>query len=232
MKIKNVRHILFDLDDTLCDYKGASQRAIQEVNRLLSQKPQINTDLFWKRYKESEPSMFKKFLANEITRSQYRMDRFRSVLATFDELSDSFAAELNHVFMKATNEGISLFEDVHETLSELSKSGVEMSIITNGPSDTQRRKIESFGIDHFFTNVFVSEKIGFAKPDERFFNVALSELSLTATDVIVVGDSYEYDITGAIRIGAHSILVDREGRFPNYQGARIRQIRDLLPLVS
>ena len=63
-----VKNIIFDLDDTLCDYSGAKERAIGELTKILDER-NINSKMFWEKYKEIEPKLFEKFALKEINDS-------------------------------------------------------------------------------------------------------------------------------------------------------------------
>ena len=91
-----------------------------------------------------------------------------------------------------------------------------LAIATNGPSDVQRAKLRSSGLERYFPVVIVSEEIGSGKPEVEMFRIALDRLAVGADEAIVVGDSHERDIVGARDAGITSILVDRGA--PQSQG--------------
>ena len=82
-------------------------------------------------------------------------------------------------------------------------------MITNGPSDLQRFKIEVLGIESWFDAIVVSGEIGIAKPDPAVFQVALSELNLDAEDVWHIGDNVKTDVGSANAAGLCSVWLNR-----------------------
>ncbi len=104
-----IRHIIFDLDDTLCDYRKARENAKSPINEVLNVH-EIGTDVFWKRFNQVEPVLFRRFADGAITRNEYRICRFADVLEGFHEKFGNLTTELNHIYMQETNARIELFD--------------------------------------------------------------------------------------------------------------------------
>jgi len=85
----------------------------------------------------------------------------------------------------------------------------ELVLLTNGPSDVQRRKLDASGLAPFFPVVVASGDVGFGKPDARIFMLALAAVGMSAVEAVSVGDSIEKDVVGARNAGIRSVLVDR-----------------------
>ena len=86
-----------------------------------------------------------------------------------------------------------------------------LGIITNGPAEHQWDKIHALGVLEWIpeTAVFVSGELKIAKPDSRIFAYAEQHIGVDKKDMFYVGDSYENDVTGAVRTGWHSIWMNR-----------------------
>jgi putative hydrolase of the HAD superfamily len=89
---------------------------------------------------------------------------------------------------------------VVETLDYLKKRGYQMHIITNGFSEVQHKKIVSSGLNAYFKRIFISEDIQHPKPDKRIFQHALKCCNAKKSKSIMIGDSWESDIVGAMNI--------------------------------
>jgi 2-haloacid dehalogenase len=73
----------------------------------------------------------------------------------------------------------------------------ELAIITNGVERTQLNRFNKSQIKSYFKHIFVSGKIGYAKPSRYFFDYVFREMKLSEkSDVLVVGDSLTSDIQG------------------------------------
>jgi FMN phosphatase YigB (HAD superfamily) len=67
---------------------------------------------------------------------------------------------------------------------------------------------------------------GFTKPHPSIFELVLARLDVAPADAAMVGDSPEDDIHGALKLGMRAFLVDREDRYPDYEG-RLTDLREL-----
>ena len=77
--------------------------------------------------------------------------------------------------------------------------------MTNGFKEVQYPKIKRSGLEPFFDYIFISEEIGFNKPDIRIFEYALNKMKISADKAIFVGDDYEVDILGAANAGIDQV---------------------------
>jgi putative hydrolase of the HAD superfamily len=74
-------------------------------------------------------------------------------------------------------------------------------ILTNGPVDPQRRKLEGSGLLGLVDAALVSEEVGWHKPDRRAFAAALAAVGGSPESAAMVGDHLEADICGALQAG-------------------------------
>jgi FMN phosphatase YigB (HAD superfamily) len=57
----------------------------------------------------------------------------------------------------------------------------------------------------------------------------LELLEVAAADAVMVGDTVEDDVEGALAVGMRAVLVDREGRYPERES--IDDLRALLNVI-
>ena len=65
------------------------------------------------------------------------------------------------------------------------------------------------GLSGLVDDVVVSAEAGVAKPAPEIFDLALRRLQCSAERAVIVGDSPETDIAGAVRAGVRAVLIDR-----------------------
>jgi putative hydrolase of the HAD superfamily len=129
----------------------------------------------------------------------------------FDKF-DEYFAELFAYF--AEPEAWSLYPEVPETLSVLKKRSLILGVISNFDSRLVR-VLNGLGAGSWFEEIFVSSRVGYAKPDARIFHAALNHHGLKPENAIHVGDSETNDLHGANNAGLRGVLVDRgNGRAP------------------
>jgi putative hydrolase of the HAD superfamily len=86
-------------------------------------------------------------------------------------------------------------------------------------------------VGRHFDNIFVSSRVGYAKPDRRIFNAALDYHGLASSDALHVGDSETHDLRGASEAGLRAILIERRGAAATGPG-RIDSLKSLPPMLN
>jgi putative hydrolase of the HAD superfamily len=103
-----------------------------------------------------------------------------------------------------------------------------LALVTNGPSDLQRRKLALTGLAEHFDVVVASCDVGAGKPDPAMFAVALEALGVAAEDAVMVGNDVDRDIAGAAAAGVRSLWIQHGGD----ARADLRDLRQLPALVG
>jgi putative hydrolase of the HAD superfamily len=73
---------------------------------------------------------------------------------------------------------------------------------------------------------------GRRKPCATIFAAALALGGAQAEAAVMVGDNLDDDIEGATRSGLRAVLIDRNDRYPDYTGERIRGLGELPALLG
>jgi putative hydrolase of the HAD superfamily len=130
----------------------------------------------------------------------------------------------------AAPEAWRLYPEVIDTLESLKARGLRMSVISN--FDSRLLPILG-GLDtaRFFDQVFVSSRLGYAKPDPRIFHAALQHHGLSANEALHVGDSASNDQRGAAEAGLRGILIDRSEP-AHLTAERIASLKGILDIID
>ena len=104
---------------------------------------------------------------------------------------------------------------VNDFLARLNRLGMPWGIVTNGNGRNQRAKCREAGLEALTHFIIVSEEQGYAKPDQRIYQDAMSALGLASPGgVLFVGDNPVTDIDGARAFGMQTAWVSRGKQFP------------------
>lgn len=95
-----------------------------------------------------------------------------------------------------------------------------VALVTNGPPDIQRLKLVQTGLEEHFSAVLISGELGLGKPDPEVFLRAVSTLGVGPEEAVMVGDSWERDIEGALSAGLQAIWISHGRPLPRY-GSRV-----------
>lgn len=136
----------------------------------------------------------------------------------------SAANQIRERFQRAEFE--MLFDDVLPTIAALSARGIALGILSNFSANLEN-VLRQVGVHHYFDFFIVSAVAGVEKPDPRIFDLAARAANQARQAIVYIGDSPFHDIAGAQRAGLDAILVDRSNRYPNFDGVRVRDLREL-----
>lgn len=118
-----------------------------------------------------------------------------------------------------------------ETLDALKNRGYKIAIASNATPNYER-VLSDLGIVERVDAVFLSDVVGYAKPDPRFFHFILEQMKAVPEETVHVGNSYWHDIIGAKRVGILPIYFDRRNILPDADCLRITHLRDLPSLLE
>jgi putative hydrolase of the HAD superfamily len=101
-----------------------------------------------------------------------------------------------------------LYPDVEPMLREVKRLGVAIGIVSDWGSHLREVATE-LGLDRYVDFVLPSGAVGVAKPNPAFFHMALERAGVTASEGLMVGDSYRADVRGAWAAGMDAVWLDR-----------------------
>jgi putative hydrolase of the HAD superfamily len=229
-----LRGVLFDLDDTLADSAGADRRVWADIAELIGERfPGLDGEALRDRYEEAFERHYREFLEGRTDFLTFRRRRLGEALEPWGELDDDlferYTAEKARV-----PDVIAPFSDAVATLRALRAVGIRVGVLTNGPSEMQRRKLEASGLGPELDAVTISGEIGVAKPDPEAFRIALERLGTRPKETAMVGDSLENDVLGGLQAGLAQVVWmprARAGDLP--PGAHLaREIADVPRLLG
>ena len=200
------KHILFDLDDTLWDFKANSKIAMQEIfNDYELIKYYDSFESFYDVYMAKNHQLWEQYAKGEVTKEYLSLERFLYPLRTVGIENKTLAKQLGEDFLQRTTLQTQLVDGALDLLNYL-KDKYTLSIISNGFVEVQYVKLRRSGLLPYFNHIFLSEEIGCQKPDIRFFQAVLEKLGAKNTDCLVIGDNYQTDIQGAQNANINAIL--------------------------
>ena len=200
-------HILIDLDDTLWDFRRNSKIAMQEIyNDYELNKLYDSFESFYDVYTAKNHQLWEQYAKGEITKDYLSLERFLYPLRVVGAEDVELAKRLGEDFLHRTTLQTNLVDGAIETLEYLKSKGYTLSIISNGFIEVQYTKLRRSGLLPYFSNVFLSEEVGYQKPDIRFFQAVLDRLNATPAECLVIGDNLQTDIQGAQNANMRAIF--------------------------
>lgn len=215
------RLILFDLDDTLCDHNGSLRVRLHAS--------------FTAAFNGNPPDNIEEIIETSIERSVFGTDHFAEVLEPHGVTEREFIQAAIDTYVSDRFRGLELFPEAIDVVKAVGNQ-TGLGMITNGPSDIQRRKLDLLGIEPLFPFILVSEEVDLWKPDPRIFERAMQLGQAHRYETVYIGDNPDHDIGGARAAGITSIWVNRPGlafpgsEAPDYEISDLREIFEILDL--
>ena len=191
-----LKFVFLDLDDTILDFQMAEAEALKKTLRAVHIEP---TEQIVKRYSQINRSQWELLEKGELTREQVKLRRFVLLFEELGVVTDAEAAR--KYYEQQLGVGHYFLPGAEELLNALYKA-YDLYIMSNGTTAVQVGRIESANIKRFFQEIFLSEAVGFVKPQKEFFDACFAKIqAFDPTQAIIIGDSLTSDIQGGIHAG-------------------------------
>ncbi|MBP6585305.1 MAG: YjjG family noncanonical pyrimidine nucleotidase [Flavobacterium sp.] len=222
---KNKTDIFFDLDHTLWDFEKNSALAFEKIFE--KHQLDLNLEEFLLHYIPTNLKYWKLYRDEKISQEDLRYHRLKEVFDLMNmEVADEMIHLLSHEYIHYLPQFNYLYEGAWEILDYLFPK-YKLHIITNGFQTVQAGKLKNSNIEHFFQTITNSEMAGVKKPNPLIFEYALKKANATKSKSIMIGDSLEADIEGAINVGLDAIFFNE---FNVSVDEKIHQVNHLMLL--
>lgn len=224
-----IEYIFIDLDETLLDFKRAEREAVAMALKHFGIEPEENTLALYSRLNLAQWKLLEQ---QKLTLPEVKQRRFELL---FEELgsaaSPKAAAEYYEECLAESAYPLSGAEEALEKLC----GGYRLFLASNGTQKVQERRLLKTGFGKYFEKAFVSEEIGFFKPDRRYFDTCFKQISgFDKSKAVMVGDSISSDISGGKNAGIRTVWLNRfeiknESEIkPDYEISDISELPELI----
>ncbi len=194
---KHYKYLLWDIDDTLIDFKSSEKTALKVCFK------QFGVDLTdedIKIYSEINHNYWELLAQEKIEKSTMLIRRFEDFIQQLS-LNKIDCEAMNNLYQVALGDYAIMIEDAHEVCSQFRKTKKQYAV-TNGTAVAQNKKLHKTGLVELFDGIFISDEVGYEKPDVRFFQYAFNKIAgFKHEEAIIIGDSLSSDMVGANNAG-------------------------------
>ncbi len=213
-----IQAVLFDLGYTLVD-GPAESRLIGEAMAAagLAPSPQAGRERVW----ELEPKLNDRIdlMPGCDALNAFHADLSRLIGVDVNTVMEGFAAKWEP------------FPEAKRVLAEVRARGYRIGLVSNwGPTGDD--VLDHTGLRPFMETVVFSYACGRLKPEPGIFRLAAERLGVAPEGCLMVGDSLEADIWGALGAGLHAYWVNRDGRpgpSMTHSGRDLESLLEMLP---
>ena len=199
--------LLFDLDDTLLDFKEIETSALR---RLFEQHGYVFSDGLWQVYNTVNKGLWQEYESGSLSLNKVLNTRFSETMSKFNVAVDGALWERQ--YRQLLGEGHQRISGALETCQKLSQS-YRLFIITNGIRETQIKRLKMSGLYPLFEEIFDSESVGYQKPSKDFFEFVVKHIdNFDMGSALIIGDSLSTDIKGGRQFGIDTCWFNRHAK--------------------
>ncbi len=197
--------VLVDVDDTLLDFTKGERVALSLAFAELGLPFSIDTpkvyhdinDLWWARYERGE-----------VERAELLWLRFADLLSHYGiEADPKLLAKRYEANLVDQHDYVA---GAKEFVERLRHSGYRVYAISNGNANVQAKRLDDSGLIRLLDDAFVSQAVGYHKPQKEFFEAVASRIPhFDPLRAVVIGDSLTSDIQGGRSAGITTVWFDR-----------------------
>jgi HAD superfamily hydrolase (TIGR01549 family) len=194
--------VLFDLDDTLCDYTSARRIRLRLALSTALESAGID-----------HPDL-DRVVDESIAIHPHASDHFPELLERHGVRDPDLHDAARRWFHQNRFYGLELFPGALAALRSIRAhpNVARVGIVSNGPSDVQHDKIALLQLGCEVDFAIISGDVGCEKPHPGIFGAALIAGGSQPDQTLFVGDSEEFDMVGAKNAGLTPLWINRTGR--------------------
>ena len=192
------KYLLWDIDGTIINFELAERAAIRSLFKRFKLGDCSDEMLMY--YSQINKRYWQLMESGKIKKDKMLVERFIEFFSN-KGINADIAAEFNKEYQIALCDTIVFNDDAIDIIKHQRKT-CKIVIVTNGTEVVQEKKLERSGLNDIVDNVFISELVGFEKPNIKFFEKVILEVGIKdLKEALIIGDSLTSDIQGGHNIG-------------------------------
>lgn len=192
------KYLLWDIDGTIINFELAERAAIRSLFKRFKLGDCSDEMLMY--YSQINKRYWQLMESGKIKKDKMLVERFIEFFSN-KGINADIAAEFNKEYQIALCDTIVFNDDAIDIIKHQKKT-CKIIIVTNGTEVVQEKKLERSGLNDIVDNVFISELVGFEKPNIKFFEKVILEVGIKdLKEALIIGDSLTSDIEGGHNIG-------------------------------
>ncbi|MFI3168070.1 MAG: YjjG family noncanonical pyrimidine nucleotidase [Bacillota bacterium] len=229
---KHYKYLLWDIDDTLIDFKSSEKIALKKCFERFGV---ILTDEDVEIYSEINHNYWELLVQGKIEKSIMLNRRFEDFAQRL-ELHAFDCESINDMYQENLGDYAVMIENAHEVCSVLKQSKKQYAV-TNGTIVAQNKKLHITGLKYLLDGIFISDEVGYEKPDARFFQFAFDNIDgFNPKEALLVGDSLTSDMAGANNAKIDCCWFNPKGNINKNTSIKIdyeiKNLKELLDIIK
>lgn len=198
-----IKGIIFDLDDTLYDATACYKKGMEQIAVFSKERFAIEREEFDINFAKARDEI--KLQLGDVAASHNRLLYIQRFLESVGVSPVPYALTMYEIYWNTVLNHMKLYDYVIPLFDWLKEREIKIAVLSDLTAHIQYRKIVQLGIDSYINMVVTSEEAGVEKPAKEMFDLIMKKSLLSADELIMVGDSMEWDVSGARALGIQGI---------------------------
>lgn len=227
------KNLFFDLDDTLWAFSWNARDTYEEMYWKYGYDRFFDSfEHYYELYNRRNLQLWTEYANGQVTKQELNRQRYLYPLEAVGAGDAALAKAYEKDALATIPTKSRLMPHAREVLEYLAPK-YNLYILSNGFQELQSHKMHSSGIDKYFKKIILSDDIGVLKPWPEIFHFALSVTQSELRHSLMIGDSWENDITGAAGVGMHQVFYNVSGIIqlpftPTYEITDLKELINIL----
>lgn len=227
------KNLFFDLDDTLWAFSWNARDTYEEMYWKYGYDRFFDSfEYYYELYNRRNLQLWTEYGNGQVTKQELNRQRYLYPLEAVGAGDAALAKAYEEDALATIPTKSRLMPHAREVLEYLAPK-YNLYILSNGFQELQSHKMHSSGIDKYFKKIILSDDIGVLKPWPEIFHFALSATQSELRHSLMIGDSWENDITGAAGVGMHQVFYNVSGitQLPFTPTYEITDLKELINIL-
>lgn len=223
--IDQYSHFWFDADETLFKFD-----AYAGLKHMFQQHGVEFTEAHFEVYQATNKPLWMAYQDGSIDANTLQTTRFK---AWADKLNVE-PSTLNEQFLDSMALLCEPLPGALDLITFLKDKQKSLSIITNGFTALQERRLKKTSLWDAFDHIVISEQIGYAKPHIKVFEHTMTKHGLTGQDksrILMIGDTLSSDILGGNNAGIDTVWLNHHNAKAELNVTPTYEVADLEMLL-
>ena len=209
MEKSKVKHIFFDLDNTLWDHRGNSELTLQKMFQeyQIEAKYGFTFDEWHPVFYDKNELLWEQIREGHIKKVELRERRFKDPFLTFGVNDSIMSAEWENIYLERMGKMSGTVAGAADLLAYL-KPKYHIHVITNGFEEVSSQKIANSELNGYIQTLTCADELNLRKPDPRLFELAMNKAGAKPQESLIIGDDWIADIIGGLGVGWQAIFFD------------------------
>ncbi len=225
--MRNIKAVIFDLDDTLYDCSGTLvEQGRRQAAKMIARITNISEEKAYHLQGEFEEKYGTKVNVYE-------------KIVTLYNLPDKYINQLLQEYIRVNISNITLFSDVVDSLVQLKSRDCKLFLVTSGEEQIQKKKIDVLGLNNsYFDDILITDRNNPQAKRACFYGI-IQRYNLKPGEIICVGDKIDDEIAAGKSLGIVTVMFEHGRHYNSYRKSQdkfmkphysIKYLKELLQL--